>query len=770
MVLVRLLFAVCLAFIVCVVPAAAQQPAAVAQPAPAPAADLAGDRLREFFEAAQGRLTLNGECVESVGQVDVPVPGQVGARIFADRLRICFDTRLMTAEGNVTFTGPEGRVNAEKVEFNLANGNATFYDATGIVSIPDANRAEFANQDPDVYFYGDVIEKLGPKKYRITRGGFSTCVQPTPRWEVSTGSISLNLDDYALARGAVLRVKGVPLLYLPVIYYPMHEEQRSTGFLLPTYGTSTLRGGSLSNAFFWAIGRSHDATFFHDWFTRAGQGMGGEYRYVANAGSSGDVRFYRFNQRQSTFTSGTQTSVLPEAESFEIRGDMIHQLRPGVTVRSRVDYASDLSTQQIYQQNVYQATNPIRNVEGSFAGSWGRYSTIATYQRTEVFSNRVQSTLSGSTPRVTGAIAPSRMFGLPLYGSVNSEYSRLPYETRLDGRVVQDNNLARFELAPTLRVPMSSLSYLTLNSTASYRTTYFDRSLDAAGRPTTEPIARSYYSFRSDVVGPVFTKIWDTPERETIDRMKHVIEPTFTVDHVTDITNANRVPSLSHLSDVIVGGSTRLTYGLNNRFLYRQRPTGTTRGSSREFLTIGVQQTYYTNPEASRWDYQYVVSTNRIRPVDLSPVAVTARLAPSAAVSANSRLEYDVSGAGLHSLSLGGSMTSGVTTANATFSRIIYPTSRTSVLSVSDTMRFMQGRATGTYSLSWDLARSYIVSQSVNASYLAQCCGLQVEYQQYNFPDLVGFPVTADRRFNFGFVLAGLGTFSNFFGAFGGQP
>ena len=737
-------------------------------PAAAPPSGM--DRVRDLFESSQGQLVFTPpDHFQFRGQVDLPVPGQEGARIFADRVDLFFDKQLLVAEGNVAFTGPEGRINAERVEFHLGNGTATFFDAVGLVSIPNANVAEFANQDPDVYFYGTRVEKLGPKKYRITRGGFSTCVQPTPRWEVTTRSIDLNLDDYALARSAVLRVKGVPLLYLPAIYYPLQEDQRSTGFLMPTYGTSTVRGGSLSNAFFWAISRSQDATFFHDWFTRAGQGVGSEYRYVASAGSSGEARFYRFSQRESEFTTGTQTNVLPEATSYEVRGSMVHALRPGVSVRGRVDYASDLITQQIYQQNVYQASNPIRNIEGSFAGSWGALSANALYQRTEVFYSRSSSNLSGSTPRISSAIAPTRLFGLPLYGSVNSEYAYLPYQSLADGEVAADNSLARFELAPTLRVPLSSLSYLSLNSTASYRTTYFDRSRDEAGRPSDEPIGRSYFSFRSDIVGPVLTKIWDTPENESVDRMKHVIEPTFTIDHVTDITNAARVPSLAHISDVVVGGSTRLTYGLNNRFLYRQRPTGTARGSSQEFLTIGIQQTYYTNPEASRWDYQYLVSTSRLRPVDLSPVALTMRFAPNAAVSANSRLEYDVSGLGLQTVSLGGSVNSGAMTANATYSHVVYtPASKTSVLAVSDTMRFLQGRATGTYALSWDLARSYIVSQSLTASYLAQCCGVQVEFQQYNFPDL-GFPVSADRRINFGFVLAGLGTFSNFFGAFGGQ-
>jgi len=45
-------------------------------------------------------------------------------------------------------------------------------------------------------------------------------------------------------------VKGVPILYLPVMYYPINKEDRATGFLLPMYTASTLKGNTISNAFF----------------------------------------------------------------------------------------------------------------------------------------------------------------------------------------------------------------------------------------------------------------------------------------------------------------------------------------------------------------------------------------------------------------------------------------------------------------------------------------------------------------------------------------
>jgi len=44
-----------------------------------------------------------------------------------------------------------------------------------------------------------------------------------------------------------------------------------------------------------------------------------------------------------------------------------------------------------------------------------------------------------------------------------------------------------------------------------------------------------------------------------------------------------------------------------------------------------------------------------------------------------------------------------------------------------------------------------------------------MEFQKYNYGSLgVNLANPSDMRFNFGFILAGLGTFSNFFGAFGG--
>ena len=743
--------------------ARAQQP-----PVPAPPPAPAGG-IDESINAASGTHEVRDGHVIDCGDAAWELAG--GVKFFADCIDYEPDTHQIVARGNVVFTNPEGRIAAETIEFNTQTGLGTFHEANGLMSLgPKADKKQFGNQDPDVYFWGKTIQKLGPRKYHITEGGFTTCVQPTPRWDLRTGNVTLNLNDYAFARNTVLQVKGVPIFYFPFVYYPIQDSDRATGFLLPTYGTSTLRGQAISNAFFWAIDRSQDLTFFHDWFTKTGQGFGTEYRYVANAQSYGNVRYYLLDQHSSQYTLDNVVTTLPATKSFELTGNATHILTPRWRARGRVDYVSDILTQQLYHQNVARSSNPMRTVDGNLSGALRAVNINASVQWTEVFSTQEQSQQYGGTPRILTTVAPRQIFGMPIYAGLNSDYAYQPYRTVNNGVVTDDRTLHRFDISPTARIPLSKLTFLTMNNSVTYRNTYYSRSYDATGVIVDDPLDRQYIQLRSQVIGPVLTKIWDTPQSSRTQRMKHVIEPTFTADYFTDIANYQATPYNTDPSDRIIGGLAQLTYGLNNRLFYRSRPiegAAAGRSATREFLTVGVQQTYYTKPLAATTDTQYTTAAST--PASFSPVALTARFSPSTLVDANSRIEYDTSGQGLQLLSLGGSLSMSGNTSNLTFSRTHIGANLNSYMSGSTSMAFRQNRLRGTYALSWDIQRGYVVSQRTSASYLAQCCGFEVDFQKYNYTILSGAPIPSDRRFNFSFILAGLGTFSNFFGAFGGN-
>src|SRR5204862_3218534 len=163
-----------------------------------------------------------------------------------------------------------------------------------------------------------------------------------PRWNLSADTVVLNSDHYIFLKQAILSVKGVPMLYLPVLYYPTKEEDRATGFLIPTYGNSTVRGHSIHNAFFWAIDRSQDATILHDWYSKTGQGIGTEYRYNRGAGSDGNIRTYILNETLTQ--AGASTDSFSSSRSYELRGSANQLLPGGLRARGRIDYFSSITT------------------------------------------------------------------------------------------------------------------------------------------------------------------------------------------------------------------------------------------------------------------------------------------------------------------------------------------------------------------------------------------------------------------------------------------
>jgi len=765
--MVRALVFSCLVCLLAGTSALAQQTAKPKPTAPPmPSGDAAGRTLFDRLQSHQDQIEfVSANQVRFTGGVEQEWDNQT--KFFAEQIDFFIDTSRLVASGNVVFQNSVGHIAADSVEFDLKNNTGTFHVASGLMPIGSANRQQFGNQPADVYFWGNTIEKIGDQKYRISRGGFTTCVQPTPRWELVTGSVVLNLDDYAVATNTVLRVKGVPVVYMPWMYYPINKEDRATGFLLPTYGTSSLRGQAISNAFFWAINRSQDATFFHDWFTKTGQGFGSEYRYVAAAQSYGNVRVYRINQHEAEFTDNGETTTLPATKSLEVRGAMYHTLSRTVRARARLEYFSDVTTQQLYYQDVYSATRNNRIIEGGLTAGLGPTSTNILYSRNEYVADAKNTTLYGSTPRVSTSVAPQRLFGSPIYASANSEYAYLPNRSVSNGEVTNDDSHARVDFTPTLRAPLSRLTFLSVNTSANYRATYYSRSAGPTGGTVDDPYFRQYIALHTDIVGPVFTRIWERPDSLFAERLKHVIEPAFSVNFTSRIEDFARTPIVGDASEFVVGGAAQFTYGLTNRFMARSKAVGTTRGQTREFLTVGLQQTVYSNPESSRYDSAYQSTFGYTRPVQRSPLALTARASPTFRVDANLRAEYDTYGLGLQLLSAGGTVNGRVASVGANYSWRAIDSSN--YVSTYTTLRWLQGRASGTYSLNWDIARAYVVNQSVVGSYLAQCCGLQLEFQKFNYPSGPGFPISSDTRFNIGFILAGLGTFSNFFGAFGGQ-
>jgi hypothetical protein len=364
---------------------------------------------------------------------------------------------------------------------------------------------------------------------------------------------------------------------------------------------------------------------------------------------------------------------------------------------------------------------------------------------------------------------------LPMYFALQTEASRPIYIER-NGEFEIDRSMDRFDLAPMVRVPISGLTFLNLNLSATYRTTWYSESLTQQGLQVEVPYTRRYGDFRAEVLGPVFSRVY-TPNNFLADRLKHVIEPAFSAQRITQIDGEEKVATLGNSYDRVVGGVTRLTYGITNRVLVRKAPkqadASPLASAPRDLLAASLSQSYYTDKRASQFDptYQssYVDAGGGRPPSNYSPVSLNVRSQLSTEIAATYRMEYDVSDNKPLSMSTGGDFGRPGRQVSLAWSRSLSSFYPTNTVNGSTRLLFKDGRLGTNYSLYWDIEQDRLVQQRVTAFFNAQCCGLVLEYQELGVGSFASPSPLQLRRFNLGFTLAGLGTFSNFFGTFGGS-
>ena len=723
---------------------------------------------------------------------------QKDTTIFADDAWYYQDGNKFVAKGNVVFAQGDNRISAERIEFDTETRLGTFFNASGISTVKPPKQSvrpggaappPMPGQDTVVYFFGESIEKLGPRKYKIKNGGFSTCVQPTPRWDLNADTVILNVDHYTFLKQAVLRVKGVPMFYLPVLYYPTKKEDRATGILLPTYGASSLRGQSIHNAFFWAIDRSQDATLMHDWYSKTGQGMGSEYRYNFGGGDDGTLRAYLLNEKISTTNAADAADESSDkTRSFELRGNA-NQLLPGnLRARARVNYFSSITTSQTFNTNIYDLSRNQRDFGGNVVGAWHGYSLNSTIDHSEYFYSATSSTLSGNLPRVSLSRNERPLFDTPLYVSATTEYVHSLRSSDNNGEV-SDSSLSRIDFNPQIRYPFKKWQWFTINSTAIVHETYYSRSLtaktDAAQTQTItdEPLNRPVFSLQANMLGPLFSRIWDTPENGYAEKFKHAVEPFLNIQKTFDVPNFDRVV-ITDGTDYYVGGAT-YNYGINNRFYAKRRPPPGAAGAlaqAREIVSVELSQSYYTTKQQSLFDRNYqsnsIPGATDTPASNFSAVALSVRAMPTNEITANMRAEFDSRYHSLRTISASGSYSwSTLLQTTLGWSKRGYipqlagfndQSLLDQAINAQTSMHTQDNRFGGIYSFNYDILHKNLLQQRLSGFYNAQCCGIAFEYQTVNYGSFSSLP--ADHRFFMSFTLAGLGNFSPFNGALSGVP
>jgi LPS-assembly protein len=118
---------------------------------------------------------------------------------------------------------------------------------------------------------------------RLKDGTYTTCEPNSNAWQLKGNNITLNpATGFGTATNVTLRVKDIPILYTPYIYFPI-DDRRQSGFLPPTIGTGSDTGFMLVTPYYFNLAPNYDATLYPRYMAKRGMLMEGEFRYLTKS-------------------------------------------------------------------------------------------------------------------------------------------------------------------------------------------------------------------------------------------------------------------------------------------------------------------------------------------------------------------------------------------------------------------------------------------------------------------------------------------------------
>ncbi|TWI56814.1 LPS-assembly protein [Pseudomonas duriflava] len=409
-------------------------------------------------------------------------------------------TQTATLAGNVVLRQGSMQVEADEANLHRAenrgelNGNVKFRD-DGMLVVGDNAQMQLDNGEVQVDNAEYVVHQSrirGSALYakrsedaviRLKDGTYTTCEPSSNAWQLKGNNVTLNpATGLGYATNATLRVKDIPVLYTPFIYFPI-DDRRQSGFLPPTIGSSSDNGLTVVTPYYFNLAPNYDATLYPRYMSKRGLMMEGEFRYLTRS-SEGQLSAAYLNDQENDHED------MPE--QTDTRWLYGWKNRTGLDSRwlAEVDYTriSDPYYFQDLDTDLGISTPTYLNQQGRLtyrgdtftAGINAQAYQLATVSNVTPYNRLPQLTLNGRLPFTPGGLT----------FSYDTEFVKFQRDLenssdRLDYNIGLNNGLARaegerFNLSPSVSLPLSS-SWGYLTPSAKYIYTQYDLDIDSRG-------------------------------------------------------------------------------------------------------------------------------------------------------------------------------------------------------------------------------------------------------------------------------------------------
>ncbi|HCS06238.1 LPS-assembly protein LptD [Pseudomonas lundensis] len=326
---------------------------------------------------------------------------------------------------------------------------------------------------------------------RLKDGTYTTCEPNSNAWQLKGNNITLNpATGFGTATNVTLRVKDIPVFYTPYIYFPI-DDRRQSGFLPPSFSSSTDTGFMLVTPYYFNLAPNYDATLYPRYMTKRGLLMEGEFRYLTES-SEGQFGAAYLNDKDDKRKDQTDYKDTRYMLNWQHKGGLDSRVLTEVDYTKISDpyYFQDLESEQIgveSQDYVNQQGSVTYRGDTFNAKLNAQAYQMATVTQITPYNKLPQITFNGALPYHPGGVDFSYNTELVRFDRdlengdfINEDGTRSP---RLDRYVtgLARANGTRLNVAPSMSLPMTA-SYGYITPKLKYMYTQYDLDLDGIGK------------------------------------------------------------------------------------------------------------------------------------------------------------------------------------------------------------------------------------------------------------------------------------------------
>ncbi|MFK3771815.1 LPS-assembly protein LptD [Pseudomonas sp. NPDC089406] len=444
------------------------------------------------------------------------------------------EQQIATLAGNVVMR--QGSMQAEADEANLyqtenrgeLKGNVKIRDNGTLVVGDEAqiqldtgearvDNAEYVMHKSHIRGNALYAKRAENAIIRLKDGTYTTCEPGSNAWQLKGNNITLNpATGFGTATNVTLRVKDIPVLYTPYIYFPI-DDRRQSGFLPPSFSTGGDSGFMLVTPYYFNLAPNYDATLYPRYMSKRGLLMEGEFRYLTKS-SEGQFGGAFLNDANDDRKDQTDYQKDRWMINWQHKGGLDERLMTEVNYTDISDpfYFQDLESDQIgvESKDVVDQQGALTYRGDSYTARLNVHAyEMATLSQVTPYDRLPQVTLNGMLPFHPSGFdlsyeSEAVRFERDLkHGPVFNEDGELDTTAGLDGRRLDQNiagiaraNGTRLKFAPAISLPMEA-GYGYVTPKLKYVYTNYNLDLDSQGRAEAVTLASKpgYGSYSSSI-------------------------------------------------------------------------------------------------------------------------------------------------------------------------------------------------------------------------------------------------------------------------------